>query len=54
MLSRRHDHTPIMMPRCVVRLIDSSRREALHDVTVLNQRHLHRVLASSINYDHTC
>ena len=54
MLSRRYYHTPLMMPRCVARLIGSSRREGLHDVIVLNQRPMHRVLASSIDYDHTC
>lgn len=42
-----------MMPRCVVRRIGSSHREGLHDVSVLNERSLHRVLASSIDYDPT-
>jgi hypothetical protein len=53
MLSRRYYHTPIMMPRCVARLIGSRHREGLHDVIVLNARYLHRVLVSSVDYDHT-
>jgi hypothetical protein len=38
-----------MMPRYVARLIGSCHREGLHDVIVLNERHLHRGLASSID-----
>jgi hypothetical protein len=36
----------------VERLIDSSRRECLHDVIVLNERHLRRVLHSYVGYSH--
>jgi len=53
MLNCCYYHIPIMMPRCVVRLIGSRHREGLHDVIVLNERHLHRGLASSIDYNHT-
>jgi hypothetical protein len=48
-----HCHTPIMTPLCVMRLIGSSHRAGLHDVIVLNKRHPHCILASSIDDDQT-